>query len=171
MSDILDFETPVKFRADMLDVAKEFDCGDGDLNEFLTDDALKYMKQNLATTYLCTHSDYGLLAYFSISADSIEISEKEKEIFREYDKALREYPAIKIGRLAVRKDYKRNVIGEKIIGIVIGYALKMNERLAVRYVSVDAYPESTGFYERCGFKRFKQKGDNLSMYGDIMIKE
>jgi len=171
MSDILDFETPVKLKEDMLDSVKEFDCGDNDLNEFLTDDALKYMKQNLATTYLCNHTKHGLLAYFSISADSIEISEKEKEIFREYDKALREYPAIKIGRLAVQKEYKRNGIGERIIEIVLGYALEMNNRLAVRYVSVDAYPESAGFYERCGFKRFKQKGDNMSMYRDILIKD
>ena len=146
MGDILNFNAPVKLNEDLLDTVKDFDCDNDDLNSFLKDDAMGYLNENLATTYLCIHPEHGLLAYFCISADSIEIDEEEKKIFEKYNKGLRNYPAIKIGRLAVQKEYCRMRIGKKIIQMVVGRARAISEDIGVRYISVDPYPQAIDFY-------------------------
>ncbi|WP_458453219.1 hypothetical protein [Methanobrevibacter sp.] len=76
----------------------EFDCGDDDLNEFLLEDSFINIDNSLSKIYLCLYENQ-IIAFFSLSADSIKVN---KILEVEY----RTYPAIKIGRLAVHKDFQ-----------------------------------------------------------------
>ncbi len=60
----------------VFDLSK-FKCGDNELDDFLVSDALKYQKTCLANTTLMI-ADEKIVNYFSLAADSIRLSTKEK---------------------------------------------------------------------------------------------
>ncbi|MBQ8467789.1 MAG: GNAT family N-acetyltransferase, partial [Prevotella sp.] len=89
-------------------VIPEFKSKDGDLNEFLMQEAKDYQEQLLAVTYLLQNPKTGdIVAYFSLLNDTIKFEEDDKKtrnrINRKipYVKQRNHYPAVKIGRLAV----------------------------------------------------------------------
>lgn len=82
------------------DDASSFDCGDEDLNEFIRDDALKQMNAKINVTYLCRYKRQ-VVAFFTLSADSIKINIDDLQSFKDKDIPYKEFPAVKIGRLAV----------------------------------------------------------------------
>lgn len=144
---------------------KAFDCEDFDLNDFLKNDALGYQNAHLAFT-TCLYHNNDLIAYYSVMADSLSLSTTEKKTFRD-NKRIREYPAIKIARLACRKDYKKKGIGKLITKVVKGFAVKLNDDgMAVRFITIDAYPKARGFYEKCGFviNQSGKENDNQASY-------
>ncbi|MEZ4916328.1 MAG: hypothetical protein R2836_05020 [Chitinophagales bacterium] len=57
-------------------IIKPFDCGDVDLNDFLFNKAKKYLKENLATTFIIEDESI-TIAYYSIFNDSLKV-EKSK---------------------------------------------------------------------------------------------
>lgn len=87
-----------------------FDCGDIDLNEFLADDALPFQDKRIATTYVVI-IDEQVAAYFSLLNDKISRTDVSKSAWRklkklfDHSKHRSNYPAIKIGRFAVSKDF------------------------------------------------------------------
>ena len=70
---------------------------------FLFNESLDYCRENLAIVYL-VYQGNKVLGYFSLSSDSVKINEK-------LDIKLKYYPSLKIGRLAVDKEFKRKGIG------------------------------------------------------------
>jgi len=139
-----------------------FDSEDEDLNDFIFNESLDYCKENLAIVYLVYQNNI-VLGYFSLSADSVKINEK-------LDIKLKYFPSIKIGRLAVNKEFKGNGVGTWIIKWVIGYALKIRMGHGIRYLSVDAYNQVgvINFYENNKFSIYNQKKNkkklNIPMY-------
>ena len=85
---------------------KPFDCGEGDLNDFLLLDAKQYSKGLLAVTYVIEDEDM-TVAFFSLSNDRISLLESDKATWRRIKSAFphrkhrSDYPAVKIGRLGV----------------------------------------------------------------------
>ena len=75
----------------------EFDCGDEDLNGFLLEDSFSNIENSLSKIYLCLY-DGIVVAFFSLSADSI-----------------------KIGRLAVHKDFQGMHIGSILLDWIVGF--------------------------------------------------
>ena len=119
---------------------KHFDCGDNDLNDFLLKDAKDYQRRLLAVTYLIEN----------------EVNESTKSVWRKIkrnfprSKHRRDYPAVKIGRLAVNKSYQGLQIGT----IVMNYLknlFKSRSRTGCAYLTVDALSKAVGFYEKNGF--------------------
>ena len=126
----------------------EFDCGDEDLNEFLLEDSFINIDNSLSKIYLCLYENK-VVAFFSLSADSIKINEK-------LEIAYRTYPAIKIGRLAVHKDFQGMHIGSILIDWVVGFCLELRKDIGVRFEALQ--PE-----------RNKNK-NNMPMYRDLCLK-
>jgi predicted GNAT family N-acyltransferase len=158
----------------------EFDCGDKDLNEFLLLKAKHYTKELLATTYIL-EKENKVVAFFSIFNDNIEVEDENYEsksqlrkiieLLMPYGKRhLRYFPAIKIGRLAVCSDVQKCQLGRTIISFIIDLALTQSKSCACRFLSVDAYAQSLGFYEKRGFKYLTEKDkneDTRQMYLDL----
>ncbi|TPG41743.1 GNAT family N-acetyltransferase [Flavobacterium pectinovorum] len=161
---------------------KPFECGDIDLNSFLNDKAISYKKDLLATTYLLENENK-TIAYLSIYNDALAVQENHfasknafkrwiKEIISHPKRHLRQFPAIKIGRLAVCEITKkeRKGIGKALVNFVIDLALEQNSKCACQLLTVDAYEKSLGFYETLGFKFLSENDigeDTRQMYYDL----
>ena len=131
-----------------------FDCGNYDLNDFIKNNALDYQKQHIAQT-TCILYGGEIVAYYTLACDALYLLNKEKRksgipfIKGQYDT----YPAIKICRMACINNYKRNRIESLLIKLIIGkvYTLNSENRIACRFITVDAYPGAQKFYEKQGF--------------------
>ena len=159
---LADYEfMPLKEDTDI----KPFDCGDNDLNGFLFDDAKEYLKDLFATTYLLVDSKNNrTVAYFSLLNDKIILNPKEKNFWNRLNRNInnakrrREYPAVKVGRLAVSKEYHGQGVGTYIIDF-IKYAFTHGNRTGCRFITVDAYASAVGFYssKECHFEFFTEQ--------------
>ena len=105
----------VRLRADT-EIA-EFDCGDDDLNEFLTVDAQQYLAQLLTVTYLVMDCDK-LAAFFSLSNDKLTCAPDDtgaKKVWNRMQRRIpnikrrRSYPAVKIGQAGLPSGRSRRI--------------------------------------------------------------
>ena len=152
---------------------KPFDCGEGDLNEFLLQDAKQYANGLLAVTYVIEDDD-NTVAFFSLSNDRISLSESDKATWRRirdafpHRKHRSDYPAVKIGRLGVNVNAQRKHIGTEILDFV-KQTFITNNRTGCCFVTVDALRSAIAFYESNGFRplRAENEGETIPMYYDL----
>ena len=151
-----------------------FDCGDADLNEFLQKDASVYQSEHLSFTRVVFHEDE-LVAYITLLTDSIVLKTPEKKKLVDFHSSVMQWPALKIGRLAVATARQKQCgIGKALLQYAVGLAIRIGSESGVgcRFVTVDAYPASIGFYERHGFvfnKNYAEKEQtHPSMRYDIL---
>lgn len=156
---------------------KPFDCGDGDLNDFLYSDAKKYQQQMMAITYLLeTRERDCTVAYYSLLNDKIVFDPEQKKLWNRLNRRVanskhrKDYPAVKIGRLAVSARYEGLGMGGAII-LQIKHVFATLSRSACRFLTVDAYASAVPFYEKCGFQFLsdKDRGEKTrAMYFDLL---
>ena len=133
-----------------------FDCGDLDLNDFLIRDALDYQNGLIAVTYLVKKQDE-TIGYVSLANDKISVKDSSKPVWRKIRKNFNrskhrgDYPAVKVGRLAVSKMYQGKDIGSKILDF-IKYSFIKNNRSGCAFVTVDALRSALPFYFKNKFK-------------------
>lgn len=141
---------------------KPFKCAEDDLNDFIFEDAKHFQKELMAVTYLIEDREQNLtVAYFSLLADKISFNPEEKSAWNKLNRNIpnskrrRNYPALKIGRLAVNEEYAGNGIGTFVLDS-IKYAFTSVKRLGCRFLTVDALKHATKFYEKNGFQFFTE---------------
>lgn len=135
-----------------------FDCGDSDLNEFLTEDALDWQDNLLSVTYYLDIAG-DVVLYFSLSNDKILAKTLPKNFWRKiknkfpHQKHRGDYPAVKIGRFAVSKDYHQcpEHWGTKAMDFIKHWMVTDN-KTGCCFLTVDAYPSAVPFYQKNGFK-------------------
>jgi predicted GNAT family N-acyltransferase len=158
-----------------------FDCGDKDLNKFLTRDALLYTKERLSVTHLILsgqETEQTLLGYFSLLSDKLAFDPSDplqKKSLNRFNRSIpnekrrKSYPAMKIGRLAVAKECSGQGIGSLAISQAVTVAAQVQD-MAIRFVTVDAYQTAFNFYKKNGFD-FMSEHDSEShtrqMYFDL----
>lgn len=170
----LEFEP---FRVETENV-KSFDCGNKDLNDFLsTDEVETYEKEMLGKTTLVIHNGQ-LVAYYTISNSVLrkEYVKTYRSFSRAGEMRIDGIPAITIGRLAVDEKWQRKGIGKIIIQRIAMYALDSSKMTGVRLLLVQAKSGTVDFYKKLGFelvvetkserKRFKAKGTR-TMFSDL----
>jgi hypothetical protein len=154
---------------------KPFDCGDKDLNDYFLNDSLNYYKELLSVTYVI-ESDKETIAFFSLLNDKISITDDEKGLWNKLSRKIsnnkrkKSYPAMKIARLGVTCNIQKNGLGKNILDYLKNLFIK-NNRTGCRFITVDAYKESLGFYEKNGFKFLTIKdesSDTRLMYFDLI---
>lgn len=160
-----------------------FDCGDSDLNDFLVSDAKAYQEKLLSVTYLIESAGKTVL-YFTLSNDKITSLENTNSFWRKikslfpHSKHRKDYPAVKIGRLAVDQSFQRSGAGwgSMILGYIKHWMLTDN-KTGCRFITVDAYRDAVPFYQSNGFKfmgssekdRYdKGKDHTIAMYYDLL---
>ena len=129
---------------------KSFDCGDADLNDFILNESGLYRQALLAVTYVFEAVDdeahEHVAAYFSLANDRVSLTDfpnnTEFNRFRRRrfvnEKRLKSYPAAKICRLAVSREFKGMRIGEFLSDFIKSYFLTDN-KTRCRFLTVDAY--------------------------------
>ncbi len=161
------FNVEIKELSNVYDLSL-FDCEDRDLNEFIKQDAFNYRKQLIAKTFLVIYQEQ-VVGFFSVMNDALKLKPEETQ---QIDiRRLHEYPALKIGRLAVDKRFKQRGIGRICIDFIVGLGILINQTSACRFITVDSYPESTGFYEKRSFVRnlmYEKKRDFVSLRFDLL---
>lgn len=116
----------------------------------------------MAVTYLLEDIvDNATVAYFSVLADKISFNPDETGIWNKLNRKIpnpkrrRNYPAIKIGRLAVNEKYAGEGVGRFLLDS-IKYAVTSVRRLGCRFLTVDALSSATVFYKKNGFQFFTE---------------
>ena len=137
----------------------EFDCGDDDINEFLKEDAMKYQLDQMANTYVF-HEDAKVAAFFSILNDCLHDKGYENRVWNTFhrkqkipnNKRIKQYPAIKVGRLGVSKEHHGSGLAYELMDFIKGYSL-VDHKPACRLLLLDAYnkPKQLKYYESNGF--------------------
>lgn len=156
-----------------------FDCEDEDLNDFFYSSAINYQKELMAVTYVLENTETSeTVAFFCLQNDKIsaEYFDSNRQWKKKIQvpfapKILRDYPAIKIGRFGVSKNYKNQKIGISLISILKVLFISEN-RTGCSFITVDAYSQSLGFYEKNGFVYFSNKDvdkDTRQMYFDLHV--
>lgn len=144
----LDNSSLMFVRLDSTDFVESFDCGDADLNDFITNQADSFAKALLSVSCACVDSTCGkTLAFCSLANDKVSISDfndkTEYNRFRKHQgfpqgKRLKSYPAVKL----------------------------------CRFLTVDAYLAAIPFYEKNGFVFLNETDKNNPytrlMYFDLM---
>ncbi|MDR2628180.1 MAG: GNAT family N-acetyltransferase [Dysgonamonadaceae bacterium] len=168
-------------------VFKSFDCGNGDLNDFLFNDSKLYSRYlRYVTTLLETNER--IIAYYSLANDLLTV--RNVEDFREeidtgmnidddywerfYEQV--HYPAVKIGRLAVDKEYQSMGLGRLIIDSLI-VSFTNNSKSGCQFITVDAVNDhdrqrTIRFYEKNGFRLLTLQDlqkDSRLMYKPLII--
>lgn len=162
-----------------------FDSHIDEYNDFLKV-ADRFYDLNISKTFLLLHRNTNeLLAYMTLSADAIKLTNEEKSMHDISKIPYASIPAIKIGKLAVNKEVtaesKRKGYGSFMIEMARAFAFDMNELgVACRFITVDAdieYEQDTPkFYKKNGFSenlrnRKKNAIHTISMRKDIFSDE
>ena len=136
-----------------------FDCSDSDINEFLKYDAMNYQREQMANTYVF-HQENKVVAFFSILNDCLHDKGFQNNIWNKFhrrrqipnSKRIKQYPAIKIGRLGVDKHHHGTGIAYDLMDVIKIFSLE-EHRPACRLLLLDAYnkAQQIKYYERNGF--------------------
>lgn len=153
-----------------------FDCDDDDLNEFIKVDALHYQEHLLTTTYLLL-TEGEIIAFFSLHNDRIHVDDADRKKWNRLGRKIpnlkrrSSYPAVKIGRLGVKKGIQRGGYGTKITDYV-KINMGVNSPCGCRFITVDAYnnQRALSFYTKMGFEFLRESDDGDKtrlMYYDL----
>jgi ribosomal protein S18 acetylase RimI-like enzyme len=134
-------------------VLQQFSCGRQQLDDFLHEDAKGYAAHGLTDTTIVFMQEYSnAIGYFSLSADSVRLSNTEKfDLGLPFDASISYYPAVKITKLAISSNFQSRGIGDVLIKLISGIAAETP--IAVRLLTVDAVNQKNviSFYEKVGF--------------------
>jgi hypothetical protein len=132
----------------------EFDCGIDEYNTFIQNDAEHLIELNFTQVKLLVNKiNADEAGYIALCSDSFLVDREEKE---KYKIPFSTYPSLKIGKLAINRNYRKRKIGHYLIFLTLGIADEINEMgIACRFITVDAdieYDTKTPeFYEKFGF--------------------
>jgi len=147
-----------------------FDCDHPDLNDYYHREVAEYKEQLATQTYCLLNSKYQGIAFvlLDLCNDAVHF-EKYKETLKIGSISHIPLPAVKLTRLGVRKGYHGIQIGTKALNIVKHIFITEN-RTGCRLITVDAYADKVGFYEKNDFLFFGDKDkrkEKRSMYFDL----
>jgi len=154
---------------------KPFESADEELNDFLFNDAKRYLFSLLAVTYLIETKDE-TIAYFCLANDRVMKDDEEKAVWNKINRTIpnekrrKSYPAVKIGRLAVSEKYAGMGFGNFMIDTVGEMYTDNQQQSGCRFITVDAYSNALGFYEKNDFKFLTDKdktNETRAMYFDL----
>ena len=157
------------------DNTNNFCCKIDDISEFLKEDALKQNKHMLNTTYVAYYNKK-IIGFYTLSADAIpakDLGEKYKEKFTDKNIGYKIYPALKLGRLGVHKEYDKKGVGSFLFKKVLKEGIVLSEKIGLRFITIDAYMSSYKFYEKiyCKHTLKKDKVENkIKDYEDLISK-
>ena len=156
MSQSLDPSKIEIFRLSESHDTSKFSCGQADLDTFIQKEALDFQKEALGITHLFYY-DNKLVGFVTLSMADIR-----KKILPDGispDISIKNNPALLIGRLGVTKEKQGRKIGTFICNWSRAKALTNLEWIGCRFLIVDAKPDTTIFYKKCGFTMLPDQDD------------
>lgn len=177
--DLSDFAFSILNIDDILD---SFDCEDKEINEFLLEDAKNFQNKKITNTYLFKKHNQ-IVAFFSISNDCLNDLGYENSIWNKLhrtiklpnNKRIRQYPAVKIARLGIDKNYKGKGLSHQLLDFIKGWTF-IEHKPACRLLILDAYNKSIQLatYQKNDFNFLldsDKRKKHRFMYFDLMRLE
>lgn len=139
-----------------------FSCGNEDLDDFFSTNAVTYGKHLLGKTYqFCLKETPNIVACaFTLSNDSIRITNKFHDDYKDKflndtnlsEKGLRRYPAVLIGRLGTDVKFAGQGFGSAVLCFIKTW-VQTKMLTGCRFLIVDAYntPNTIRFYKKNDF--------------------
>ncbi|GHT79126.1 N-acetyltransferase [Bacteroidia bacterium] len=137
-----------------------FSCGDEDLDDFFLNNSENYNRQLLGKSfcYCLKEKPETIVCAFTLSNSSVDVknlpNSRRKKLteYIPFEKRMKNYPSVLIGRLGVNEKFKGKGIGTELIANVIKPWFS-NFQIGCRYITVDAYNNepTRKFYENNGF--------------------
>lgn len=126
------------------------------LKSYLRKDAKKHQEQSLARTYgvFLDASPTKVQAFLTLVCGEVVTDTGDNGLIVEdgLHYPYRQYPAVKIARLAVDKRIQKQKVGSQLVDLAIGIAKDVIcPAVGCRFIVLDAKKQSVAFYERCGF--------------------
>jgi len=142
-------------RIEASDDTQDFDCDNGQLNEFLRKYARQQQRQMFGVTYVavCCHElPAKVIGYFTLANTSIPRIGMPEELLRHVPK-YQGLPAFLLARLAVDKRWQGKQIGELLLSRCFEHCLTIAKWSGARYLVADAIESAVTWYERYNFRR------------------
>ena len=117
------------------------------LQIFIRRTAKSHHTSHVSKTYVIA-DEKRVLAYISLCCAQVKLESHPDDLARyKYD-----YPAVKIGKLAVHEDFERRDYGSDLVDLAIAIAKdEIRPRIGCRLLLVDSHRDAVGFYKKKGF--------------------
>jgi GNAT superfamily N-acetyltransferase len=129
-----------------------FDSGRQELNDWLKKIARQHQEKGLSKTYIATDDENSglILAYYALTLSEIDhtyLPESHRKNFP------RRIPGVKLGRLAVHKDYQGKKLGELLLVDALMRTRRIYNEAGGIGLFVDALDlHAAAYYRRFGFE-------------------
>lgn len=155
-----------------------FDCGDADLNEYFLKDAIEARAQMTCETFALLHDNAPEVVLGLVSVCNDVVSVKRLRAFPQFSKTpegklnYKEWPAVKIARLAIKKEIQGKNLGSHLVNM-LKTLFVFHNRTGCRVMTVDAYNNEPvlRFYQKNGFQFLTEKDkerQTRSMWFDLL---
>ena len=138
-----------------------FDCGRVSMNDWLGQRAMKWQSNNGTRVMVLAEGDE-VVAYYSLSSGSVRRAGVPKNMGRNNPDPI---PVIVLGRLAVDQQFAGKGIATDLMLDAFDRVYAISHSVGVVAVVVHALEEElVGFYEKLGFRRSPQAGEELTLF-------
>jgi GNAT superfamily N-acetyltransferase len=153
-----------KISQTALNNSEHFSCGDEDLDDFFTNNAIEYDNELMGKTYYWAlrNNPRKIVAMVTLANSGIQLSHLQNSVKRKINKSIpfvkrsRSYPAVLIGRLGVNTDFQgpKFRVGSQVMEFIKKWFKSSDNKTGCRFVLVDAANNghTIKYYERNGFK-------------------
>jgi len=139
---------------------KGFDCGDGDLNAWLSQTARQHKEKGISSTFVAVAEETSLevLGFYAISVSELV----NADLPAQYRKRLpNKVPVFRLGRLGTAMSHRRKGIGEHLLFDAIDRVTRIKNEVGGIGLVVNAKHSAIDFYQRYGFEQMADHPLNL----------
>ena len=130
-----------------------FDCGVAELNRFLQENALQFVKRGLCAVHILADENT-IIGYYALSASSFIAANLPESVAKKYPLRL-PIPCWLLGKLAVDRRYQGQQFGKLLLMDALNHIVEMSKNAGGYCVVVDAKnAQAKAFYLKYGFVPF-----------------
>ena len=130
----------------------KFDCGRQELNDWLRQIARQHQDKGLSKTFVATREEAPdrICGYYALTLAELE----NRHLPDRWRKKLpRRIPGVRLGRLAIDREYQDKGLGELLLVDALNRARRIYAEAGAVGLFVDAIDErAAGYYQRFGFE-------------------
>jgi GNAT superfamily N-acetyltransferase len=139
---------------------KDFDCGDVELNDWLSQTARQHKEKGVSSTFVAVADETSaeVLGFYAISLAELV----NADLPAQYRKRLpAKVPVFRLGRLATAKRHQGKGIGEHMLFDAIDRVTRIAQEVGGIGLVVNAKQSAVEFYKRYGFDLMADHPHNL----------
>jgi GNAT superfamily N-acetyltransferase len=139
---------------------KGFDCGDVELNDWLSQTARQHKEKGVSSTFVAVAAEASaeVLGFYAISLAELV----NADLPAQYRKRLpTKLPVFRLGRLATAKRHQGKGIGEHMLFDAIDRVTRIAHEIGGIGLVVNAKQTAVEFYKRYGFEQMADHPHNL----------